>query len=188
MDGTLKLADGSVIKLANFFWGDLRSAFIFDPKVDCSEWSLFTYMKGAPITGASDYSTRAHTNVPRSGHQGLPRDWEMLVYQWSAKSSLPLGEAMMEFASNCDVQFLYNDKIYRDTTLDDLILGTSDLSGMNRIGRPSTPIHMREHLMYEVVIRCGSVAREKFRQHLIETRTRATVWVKIEGLIQSTVY
>ena len=78
---TLKLPDGSVIALADWIddklYGSVQLA-----NGDTGQIEAFSNGRSQPIPGGARSQTRVDTNVPRNGDNGLPKDWEMLVYGW----------------------------------------------------------------------------------------------------------
>jgi hypothetical protein len=143
---TFKLPDGSTITLSDMVYQSMRSAFVVRPWGNEEHWDLFTAGRGQDIPGAAPgtKATRAHTNIPRSGDSGLPKDWEALVCRWRASLNVPLEQPVLDWASETSVQYEYNGKYYADETLADLLFGTQSLGG------EALPIHMRENLSYKV--------------------------------------
>jgi hypothetical protein len=142
----LRLPDGTVLSLADWVNESFRSAFYVSPWNAQNAWDLFTYARGTAIPGTDLVATRAHTNIPRSGDTGLPREWEMHVMQWRAATNMPLEQPILDWAAETVVQFEYNSKISGNAPLIDLLLGT------RTIGNPM-PVWMRENLSFQVVVK-----------------------------------
>jgi hypothetical protein len=146
MRHAMLLPNGREVDLSEWSTGALRSAFVVEPWSDTS-WtsrsSLFSYGRAMPIPNTSITATRVHTNVPRSGDNGLPRDWEMLVGKWRATVNVPLDQPVMDWAASVNLAFHYNAKRFAETSLLDLLLDPES------IGDP-LPIHMHESLQYGV--------------------------------------
>jgi hypothetical protein len=126
--------------------GAMRSAFVIEPWSSMGRTDripLFSYGRSMPIPGTSITATRAHTNIPRCGDNGLPMGWEMLVGKWRANINVPLDQPVMDWAATVNVAFHYNAKRYAETTLLDLILNPE------AIGDPQ-PIHLRENIGFGV--------------------------------------
>ena len=141
-DGRTLLADGSIMNMADWFHGDYRSAFLIDPyAVDDGHdpVQLFTYGRSQVIPGTGVIAGHAHTNVPRNGDNGLPKDCDV-----------PLEQVVLSFAGAVALRFIYNQKIYREATLLDLLLGRSAILGPEGSSYRPGPIHMRENLSYRV--------------------------------------
>jgi len=141
-----KLPDGSTITLADMVYESMRSAFIVRPWGEETRWDLFSYSRTQDVTGAvpGTKATRAHTNIPRSGDSGLPRDWEALLCRWRANLNVSLEQPVLDWASETSVQFEYNCKLFSSETLADLLLSPQSLGG------EALPVHMRENLSYKV--------------------------------------
>jgi hypothetical protein len=78
---TLKLPDGSVIALADWIDDKLYGSVQMETG-DTGQVEAFSNGRSQPIPGGARSQTRVDTNVPRNGDNGLPKDWEMLVYGW----------------------------------------------------------------------------------------------------------
>lgn len=76
---TITLPDGTTIALADWiddkFYGSVQ---ISSGQVTPVE--AFSSGRSQPIPGGSRAQTRVDTNIPRAGENGLPKDWEMLVF------------------------------------------------------------------------------------------------------------
>jgi hypothetical protein len=167
----LTLANGVRLSLADYIWGSLRSAFVVDPQGEGDRWVAFSYGPSQRIAGGSFTANRAHTNVPRNGDSGLPKDWAMFVRRWRAHCDMPLLTPLLNFAAETTVEFQYNnDKRYASSTLLDLLMGQQHIADDDT--RPHAdvmglPVHMREGLNYEVVVECrSSTALDELREHL----------------------
>jgi len=144
----LKLPDGKTISLNELLYSTLRSACMIQPWADDDHWDLFVNGQSQPLAGNPNIAaTLAHTNVPRSGDSGLPKDWSMLAYRWRASSNVPPVQPMLDWASETSVSFLYNQKRYATEKLADLLLGPQLLGQL-----PDCPIHLRESLSYKAII------------------------------------
>ena len=78
---TLTLPDGSTIALADWIDDKLYGAVQLQ-NGDTGQVEAFSNGRSQPIPGGTRAQTRVDTNVPRNGDNGLPKDWEMLVYGW----------------------------------------------------------------------------------------------------------
>ena len=114
--------------------------------INLVEWEVFVGGRSEPISGGQRKMTRAHTNIPRSGLNGLPRDWEMDVLNWHASVNLPMEQVVLDWACETAVVFQYNERYCGQTTLAEL------LTGSRRLGVDSLPVHMREQLTYFVKV------------------------------------
>lgn len=125
-------------------WHDFRSAFIVASDGP-PEWRPFSYGRSGPVAGTDKPATRAHTNVYRSGDSGLPKDFEMWATSWRASVNVPLSTEVLAWAAETFVEFKYNDRPYWNASLADLLL--------SRQMPQKVPLHMRENLAFEVVVR-----------------------------------
>lgn len=171
------LSDGRTMSINNAIWSSLRSAFVLSRETTDRQWDLFGYSRHETAPGATEPS-RAHTNIPRSGDVGLPRDWEMIVCRWRASINIPFVESVLDWAAETSVELVYNDKCCANETLADLLLSGATISGPG----DDYPVHMREHLSYRVALRTdsesalrglrdylrGDVADEKLRVAIAE--------------------
>lgn len=170
---TIKLANGAVINLVDYIHTSYRSAFVvgLHTAQDFRE-TLFTNVRSQPIPGhpTGAVSSRTHCNLPRSGDNGLPKDWQMLVEKWYAVINVPLAESVMEFASHMFMDFIYNGKTYGDATLLELLLGKVSLAGEVLAGGGMTPVMMRENLGFHVNVRMESeVGIKAIQSYLMES-------------------
>lgn len=149
---SLTMPDGQVVSLADWIHTDLRSALIVDPWTGGNSWELFTYGRAQPVSGTGISATRVHTNVPRSGDSGLPRDWEMYVTGWRAQTNVRLDQEVMDWAAETHVQFAYNQMQQGDTTLLDLLLHP----------QPMKLVWMRENMGYQVRVESDPIATKTF--------------------------
>jgi hypothetical protein len=78
---TLTLPDGSTIALADWIDDKLYGSVQIEAG-DTQQVEAFSNGRSQPIPGGTRAQTRVDTNVPRNGDNGLPKDWEMLVYGW----------------------------------------------------------------------------------------------------------
>lgn len=83
---TLKLPDGSVIALADWIDDKLYGSIELG-NGDTGQIEAFSNGRSQPIPGGNRSQTRVDTNVPRNGDNGLPKDWEALIYGWGIKFS-----------------------------------------------------------------------------------------------------
>src|SRR3954470_6956363 len=88
----------------------IYSSFVIDPWGAGSQWNTFSYSRSQDLLGAPPgvKAGRSHTNVPRSGDMGLPKDWEMAVESWHATLSVPLDQVVLDWAAESFAQFEYN--------------------------------------------------------------------------------
>lgn len=78
---TLTLPDGSTIALADWIDDKLYGSIELGTG-DTGQIEAFSNGRSQPIPGGARAQTRVDTNVPRNGDNGLPKDWEMLIYGW----------------------------------------------------------------------------------------------------------
>ena len=76
---TLTLADGTTIALADWIDDKLDGSAEMQ-NGDTGQIEIFSNGRSQPIPGGTRAQTRVDTNVPRNGDNGLPKDWEMLIY------------------------------------------------------------------------------------------------------------
>lgn len=76
---TIDLPDGSTIALADWIDDKFYSTVQLNNGQNTPVIAFMNTLS-QPIAGGTRISTRVDTNIPRSGSNGLPKDWEMLVY------------------------------------------------------------------------------------------------------------
>lgn len=165
----IRLPDGSTIALSDWVYGSFYSAAVVMPygEEGYSNLEFFANGRSQQLAGApaGELASYAHTNVVRSGDNGLPIDWEMIVYSWRAQCSLPLEQPVIDYAAECMLQFDYNGKMYRQCRLIELLLGGAELT--SKAGTPSLPIHMRQHLQYKVnMVPQSRAVVDRFQEYL----------------------
>jgi len=151
--------DGTTVQLVDFVRDNLRSAFAVTPYGTEDRWEVFSNGRSQALEGdKSRYMTRAHTNIPRSGDSGLPKDWEMLIDSW--KAICPnMSQVVLDWASETSACLIYNGKSYGDRTLLELLLDHPVLD--------THPVHIRENLSYGVHIdTCKPAALKALRNSL----------------------
>lgn len=140
-------------------------------------WSPFD----APINARHDESgqviTRADSNTPRAGYNGLPWGWEAYIVGWRAvvedtAAGLTGAQALAVFTATTAVRLECNGKNYRTTTLADLTRGlpmgdvaaadTQSAPWRNMVARVLMgdpplhtmviPLHLLENLSFHVVV------------------------------------
>lgn len=127
---TITLADGTTIALADWIddqiYGTVQLASGTQNPVDA-----FSAGRSQAVPGGGRVQTKVDTNVPKAADNGLPKDWEMLIYAFGimgvramrvtgaaqnptlADYSNPLRLAtMFDIDRKTFVQFEYNDKKY----------------------------------------------------------------------------
>lgn len=158
------LPNGQSVRFVDTIWSSLRSALIVEPFSDVTDWGAFTYAHRQIVAGTKDViATTAHTNIPRDGHVGLPREWEMLVCRWRAAINMPLDQPVLDWAAETAVDFIYNDKKCGSETLADLILSGATMASQ----AGDQPVHVRENLSYSVVVRTeNEKVMDQLRRHL----------------------
>jgi hypothetical protein len=76
---TLTLADGTSIALSDWiddkFYGSVQLSNAFNQLIEA-----FSTGRSQAIPGGARNQARVDTNIPRQGENGLPKDWEMLVF------------------------------------------------------------------------------------------------------------
>jgi hypothetical protein len=81
---TLTMPDGSTIMLADWIDDKLYgSVQLVNGQTGPVE--AYSTARSMPIPGGQRIQTGVDTNIPRAGDNGLPKDWEMLVYGWGAQ-------------------------------------------------------------------------------------------------------
>lgn len=76
---TLDLPDGSTIALADWIDDKFYSTVQLN-NGQTTPVIAFMNTRSQQVAGGTRISTRVDTNIPRSGANGVPKDWEMLVY------------------------------------------------------------------------------------------------------------
>lgn len=154
------LEDGREIWLNDTIRDSLRSSFVVHPRRDDTMWEVFVRGRGEPLPGdPSIKATRTHTNIPRGGGSGLPCGWEMLIHSWRAGCA-DLSQPVLDWAAETNAMLEYNCKAYNSAVLIDLLLD-------RRVTFIDDPIHVRENLMYKVVVETTNTkALAALREHL----------------------
>lgn len=134
-------------------WSSLYSCFGIGPRSQNkmpSTINLFTYGRAQPIScwPKSQMATVAHTNIPRDGMGGLPKDWAQLVMRWRAVINEPLTPEVLDFLQSCSVRFIYSDKPYAQSTLLDLV----------HAPQPVGNVLMSELMSYQVDVQCDDMS------------------------------
>jgi hypothetical protein len=143
---TITLPDGSTIALGDWIDDRLYGTVQFQ-NGDGGAVEAFASGRSQQIPGGTRNQTFVDTNVPRNGDNGLPKDWEMLVYGLAIKPVRamrpPTGSAgailadtggafsnpmrlqnLFMFDRVTFFQFNYNDKMYSQGTPTDYPAGT----------------------------------------------------------------
>jgi hypothetical protein len=81
---TITLPDGSTIALGDWIDDRLYGTVQFNTGSQ-SQVECFASGRSQQIPGGNRMQTSVDTNVPRNGDNGLPKDWEMLVYGLALK-------------------------------------------------------------------------------------------------------
>jgi hypothetical protein len=164
---TLGFPDGSYAALAHWMHGTLRSAFIVEPYAENTTFELFEYGRSQPVAGGSVNAMRVHTNIPRRGENGLPKDWEMQAERWSATADLPLDAEVIAFATNTVVLLNYNDKTCGDRQLLELLQSPQSLMD-GYIEEPELlkRMCMKENLSFGAKVEVLPRALSRFREYL----------------------
>jgi len=173
------------IDVSEWVHHEFRSAFLLpQDRPGGFVRELFTYSRSQPIVGTTRMSELVHTNIPRSGDSGLPRDWGMVVLGWRATTDAPMDEALMRWAAATVVRFEYNSRWYADAPLANLLRkpqplldrpvtmedfamprrATSDESSAPLGG--ALPIYMRDNISYKVDVAAPHAESDAFRAHL----------------------
>jgi hypothetical protein len=76
---TITLPDGSTIALADWIDDKLYGS-VQITNGQTTPVEAFSTGRSQIIPGGSRVQTRVDTNIPRAGDNGLPKDWEMLIY------------------------------------------------------------------------------------------------------------
>ena len=141
---SVTMPDGQRLILCEWARAPLFGACMVNPGGNMPDTlEVFTAGRGSPIPGSvSVPMMRHHTNLLKSGDNGLPLDYEMIVSKMSGKCSERLAEPVMRLFDTIYVNFEYNCKKYTENRLSDLMLGEVVLNPL--------PIHMRENCAYKV--------------------------------------
>lgn len=162
---------GRVFKFGQIGVQTLRGAFVIGPSSDPGELEVFAAGRSEPIPGGTRRMARAHTNVPKSGYNGLPKDWEFAALSWRASFSLPYEQPLLDWAAETSVQFMYNENCVGDAVLADLMFGS------RRIGTNGLPVLMREALTYFVRV---STENGKVFYNLIDWLKRTPEYLALQ--------
>ena len=81
---TITLPDGTTIALSDWIDDKLYGTVQLNDGQN-NQVIVFSNGRSQPIPNGTRIQTRVDTNVPRNGENGLPKDWEMLVYGWGIK-------------------------------------------------------------------------------------------------------
>src|SRR5271163_3630007 len=81
---TITLDNGQTIQISDWIDDKLYSTVQFNNGQN-GPVEAFSAGRSHQIPGGTRTSTRVDTNIPRSGSNGLPKDWEMYVYGVSCK-------------------------------------------------------------------------------------------------------
>ena len=81
---TITLPDGNTIALSDWIDDKLFGTVQLN-NGQTNQVIVYSNGRSQPIPGGTRIQTRVDTNVPRNGENGLPKDWEMLVYGWGLK-------------------------------------------------------------------------------------------------------
>lgn len=131
-------------------WSSLYSAFGIGPRTplrDVDRTELFSYGPCRPVTLWPDpvaNAGREHTNIPRAGQTGLPKDWQFLAMRWRARINEPLVPEVLDYLAATTAEFRCNDRRYETTSLLDLVHAPQAIGN----------ILVREHLPFSVVLQC----------------------------------
>jgi hypothetical protein len=159
----------------------LYSAFIVDPREHngVCEWDLFNYQRSQEVTRSTTLAELHHTNVPRSGYNGLPMGWRHVVGSWRANTNIRFAEAVLRWASETSATFRYNASVIEQVPLIDLMMSPQPVERAT-IGRA---FWMEENLAYEVIIQTNHKALEKLEAWLVtnESDPRLICWIHFDG-------
>jgi hypothetical protein len=177
-------------------------------------FDLFTYMRSQHVAGWSHspvVATQVHTNVPRSGGNGLPTGWAMIVDRWRATVNMRfLNDVILDWAAHTSLELFYSARSVATTPLIDILMAPhplSDPSGnavreerlrRGEIIRPE-PLVFREHLNYYVHVQTRHDADRLLRTWLVEHaielqekersvdtstwKPRLLCWIWLEGVL-----
>jgi hypothetical protein len=201
----LRLPDGATVELADWIATSLMASFVVHtedtaPKPTWRPFSVSTAQMMPGSVGSNYIVSRAECSTPRGGDNGLPRDWEALIYRWRVSTPIApcdqLPEELRRFASTVQAVFVYNNKSVDRTTLlamletapgwqvdpepalpaeqqtfDSLRYFAHQLSDHEDTKR--LPIHMRENLSYGVEFTaCDAAELTRFKLWLLRDRDR----------------
>lgn len=144
--GVVEIA-GHTFKFGQVGIQELRGAFQIRHDAELYDIDVFAAGRCEPIPGGTRRMTRAHTNIPKGGYNGLPKDWEFAVLNWRASFNLPYEQPLLDWAAETSVQFMYNESCVGDAVLADLLFGA------RRLGTNGLPVLMRENLGYRATVR-----------------------------------
>lgn len=197
--GDYRLPDGTVIELSDWILGSYYSALELDADhmpglADASSWTsvveLFGYSRAQDVPCTGRAASALHTNLPRSGYNGLPHGWEAILYDhrfWASER----GEVVDAYLATLAARFNYREKTYWEAPLTTLLdkaprVMTQELAdAMFKIGttaediaafaaaRDFLPIRIFENLSFKVVIETSSqtpAAADALADYLREPR------------------
>lgn len=143
---TLTLADGTTIALADWIDDQIYSTGQL-ANGQTTSVDLFSTGRSQQIPGGTRPNTRVDTNVPKQGDNGLPMDWEMLIFSLAIKptramraptgtvnpvladgvggslSALLRTQNFFELERVLYLEYFYNGKSYSQGTMNDYPFG-----------------------------------------------------------------
>jgi hypothetical protein len=154
-EGTkFKMPDGSQIEINDWRIGEYYCSFVVPPRWN-APLEPTASSRSMPIQGGTRTVTRVDCNLPRSGYNGLPSDWEVILFGWRASTALSMMcDQVRAFAANTFCEFVYCDRRIVEATLLDLLTAPSWLrEHMEEAISNSKPIaHLRENLNFAVSV------------------------------------
>ncbi len=191
----------------------LYSCMIIESDYALVDVELFSYGLSQGVPGGNCNATRAHTNVPRSGHVGLPMHWDMFVYRWRFQTNVRLDEPVLDWAAETHATLVYHDKpesslpvmallmAPQDFSMPiDLLEFATDMPGGPERSRPFTnrrdggpgsgaPLWLRENLSYSVRVQTHPKANQELQKYLVAHTNsgRMLLWCYFDGLLRKDV-
>jgi hypothetical protein len=180
-----------VLHLQEWTRHHLYSAFVVSEQLP-QDFNLMDRRRAMPMLGADDETVgRIHTSLVRSGLAGLPRNWEFFALAWHFSINRALTEQILEWASEVNVEFLYNHKRYGESPLHELLHGELSLAGddiklIDDRRWAGIPIWMRENLPYELRVDASSKHAQLAKEKLLSALSgqRLVVWGYISGYLK----
>lgn len=119
-------ADGRLISLADWIYTEEWSTAVIRQATTITHpIELFSYGRSQQVPGDTRCATATDTSLHRSGHSGLPQDYEALVLGWRAVVLAPdrvlKSDALAAWMAEVNMEFLYQHKVRWKTQLSELV-------------------------------------------------------------------
>lgn len=167
----------------------LYSAFVIDAELHRqginTQFNLFEYSMGQVLVGHTMAARRIHTNMPRSGYNGLPTGWAMQVSRWRASVNMRyLVEPVLEWAADTHLRFYIQSRPIAYSPLADLLLAPQQISdaGGSRSAQEiyqatargerldGRPILLAENINFTVEVEFGTQAVQRMLMNYLVER------------------